>query len=214
MPRRSSASSGFTSGEYTDGCRRQTGNQCGFLQIELIRCLGEIHPGRIGQPIGTGTEIHVVQILLENLLLAELAFKFVGECGFLELAGDRAVLAEKHRSRQLLGDRAGAFPDGPRAYVANQCPADSPDINAVVVVEASVFRCNKGLLRQQRHLTRLDFFSGCRSQLLDHLSVAGQQCGCAGSVETVDATCIREGGIEAFQESRLSQSDSTADQDG
>ena len=151
----------------------QACDQGGLRKIELVGRLGEVDPGGIGQAVGAGAEINVVEVLLENLLLAELTFELVSQGRFLELARQRAVLTKKHCAGQLLGDCAGSFSNSALADVSHHGSSDSPEIHAVVVVEAAIFRSDEGLLHQQRHLPRLDFFAGGRPELLNDSPVAG-----------------------------------------
>ena len=109
--------------------------------------------------------------MLEDLLLAELALQLSGQQRLLELADDGAVLAEEHRARQLLRDRAGTFLHRAAAHVAQQRSADAHRIDAVVLVEAAIFRGNEGPLHQQWHLAADQLFAGGRAQLLDHLPI-------------------------------------------
>ena len=114
--------------------------------------LGEIHPRRIGDAIGAGSEIHKIEVLLEDLPLAQLTLELVGQCCFFEFARDRPVLAQEHRAGQLLGDRARSFANRALLQIRNDGSPDSPEINAVVVKEAAVFSCNEGLHHERGHL--------------------------------------------------------------
>ena len=170
-------------------------DQSGFWKGELLRLLGEIHPSRIGDAIGAGSEIHKIQVLLEDLLLAQLSLELVGQCCFFEFARDRSVLAQEHRTGQLLGDRARTFADRALLQICDNCPSDSPNINAVVVKEAAVFSCDEGLHHELGHLPWFDLLSGGWPEFLDHLAVARKERDRSGPIEKIDPSCIRQGRI-------------------
>ena len=67
--------------------------ECFFFSLQvLVRRFGKVDPSGIGDTVGAGAEIYKVEVLLKNLLLAQLAFQLEGQCRFLELARDRPVL--------------------------------------------------------------------------------------------------------------------------
>ena len=109
--------------------------------------------------------------MLEDLLLAQLALELPGQQRFLQLANDRAVLAQEHRACQLLGDGARTLLHRAPFHVAHQGSADAHRIDAVVLVEATVFCSDERPLHQQGHLAAHQLFAGGRPQLLDHLPV-------------------------------------------
>ena len=84
--------------------------------------------------------------MLKDLLFAQLTFQLQGQGCFLEFSNDGAVLAEKDRAGQLLGDGAGAFPHRSLPDVGDHRAGNSPAIDAVVVKEAPVFCGDKSLL--------------------------------------------------------------------
>ena len=176
-------------------CGGKAGNECSFGQLQLVGGLGEVDPGGIGNAIGAGAEIHVIQVLLKNLLLAQLSLELQGQGRFLQLAGDGAVLTEKDRSGQLLRDGAGSFANRPLTHVGDQSPGDSPTVDAIVVKEATVLRRNEGLLQQQGHGAGLEFVPRRWTQLLDDAAATGQQGDGPRTVEAGDATGIGERGI-------------------
>ena len=98
--------------------------------------------------------------MLKDLLLAQLPLQLQGQGGFLELSNDGAVLAEKNRAGQLLGDGAGSFPHRALPDIGDHGPGNPPAIDAVMVKKAPVFRCDEGLLHQQGHGAWLQLVAG------------------------------------------------------
>ena len=196
------------------GCGWHPSDQSRFWEGEFLRLLGEIHPGRIGDAIGAGSEIHKIEVLLEDLPLAQLTLELVGQCCFFEFARDRPVLAQEHRARQLLGDRARSFANRALLQICDDGPSDSPEINAVMVKEAAVFSCNEGLHHQLGHLPWFDLFPGRWSELLDHLAVARQERDRARPVEKIDSSCIRQGRINRSRDRGLPERSTTTNRNG
>ena len=193
------------------GSRRHACNQGGLGGRELIGLFAEVNPGGIGDAIGAGSQVHVVEVLLQDLLFAELALELHRQGRFFQLARDGAVLTQKHRASQLLGDGAGPLAHGTFLQVGHQGPRHAPGVDAVVVVEATVFRCDESLLHQERHFSRLHLFPGRRPQLLNHLPVTGQQGDGAWSVEIGDPPSIRQGRVDDLDDSPGSQGCANAD---
>ena len=133
--------------------------------------------------------------MLEDLLLAQLPFQLQGQRGFLELARDRAVLAQKHRAGELLGDRAGPFTHRSLAHIGDDGPGNAPAVDAVMLVEATVLGRDERLLHQQGHVAGFELVSGGGPELLNHLAPAGEQRDRAWPVEAGDASGIRQVGI-------------------
>ena len=133
--------------------------------------------------------------MLENLLLTQLPLKLERQSGFLQFAGDGAVLAQKNNPSQLLGDRARPLTHGTLSHVGDHRPCNAPNIDAIVLKKPAVFRSNKSVLNQRRHGAWFDFFSSRRTQLLDDFALGREQRDGSGSVETGDSPCIGKGRI-------------------
>jgi len=197
-------------GRVNRRCRRQTGDQSGFRQRELVWGLGEIVPGGIRDAIGAGSEVHKVEVLLKDLLLAQLTLQLHGQGGFLELSDDGAVLAEKNGASQLLGDGAGSFPHRTLPDIGDNGPGDAPAIDAVMLKEAAVFSGDEGLLHQQGHGARLQLVAGGWSQFLDDAPPRGQQGDRSRAVEVGDAAGIRQSRVDQLGQRSCSESGTDA----
>ena len=193
---------------------RQASDQGGFAEGELGGGFGEVDPGRIGHAIGAGAEVHHIEVLGEDLLLAELALQFSCQRQFRQLADHGAVLAKENRAGQLLGNGAGPFLHGLFGDVAHHGPANAHRIDAVVLEETAIFRGNKCLLNQGWRGTCGEFFAGCRPDFLHHLAVGRQDGEGAGAVEGTNPPGIGKELVETGNQSRLAESNPTADGGG
>ena len=176
----------------------------------MIGRFGEIVPGGIRDAVGPGSEVHKVEVLLKDLLLAQLTLQLHGQGGFLELSDDGAVLAEKNGTSQLLGDGAGSFPHRTLPDIGDNGPGDAPAIDAVMLKEAAVFSGDEGLLHQQGHGARLQLVAGGWSQLLDDASLGGQQGDRSRAVEVGDAAGIRQSRVDQLGQRPCSESGTDA----
>ena len=80
-----------------------------LLDREVLELLVEVGEARRGDAVGADAEIDLVEIELEDLVLAVGALDADGEDGFLDLALERAVAREQEVLGHLLRDGRGAF---------------------------------------------------------------------------------------------------------
>ena len=65
--------------------RRQARDHRGFRQVQLINGFGVVDPGRIGDAVGARAQINVVEVLVEDLIFAELALELQRQAASLTL---------------------------------------------------------------------------------------------------------------------------------
>ena len=193
---------------------RQASYEGCFAEGELGGGFGEVDPGRIGHAIGAGAEVHHIEVLGKDLLLAELALEFAGEGHLRHFAEHGALLAQEHRAGKLLGNGAAPFLHGVLGDIAHHGPADTQRIDAVVLVETAIFRGNKCLLNEGRHGAGREFLPGCRPDFLHHLAVGRKDGEGAGAVEGTNPTGIGKELVETGNQCRLAESNPTADGGG
>src|SRR3546814_11910432 len=103
--------------------------------------------------IGPAAEIDAVQIQLQDLLLAELAFHRHGEDDLAELAGEFARVREEDVAGKLLRDGGRALIISPAREVTPAAQGDHDRNDARLSVEATVLH-RIHLTEQHRRRTR------------------------------------------------------------
>ena len=94
---------------------------------------------RAREAVGALTEVNLIQIDLEDLVLRELLFDLEGHRDFIELARVRAVGREEEVSRDLLRDGRAPLGAAPEENVHDGRAQNPRDLHAVVLVKAVVF---------------------------------------------------------------------------
>ena len=135
--------------------------------------------------------------MLKDLLLGELTFNLACQGRLLQLPPEGAILAEKDRTGELLGDGAGALLHRALAEVAQHRPHDANVVNAIVLIKAAILSCHESLLQQQRHLAAGQLLPGSRTLLEDHFAIGRQDGEGARSRKSANAAGIGEQGIDA-----------------
>ncbi len=95
--------------------------RCGFDSVEAV------------------AEVRLVQVQLEDLILAERAFEAAGEHELLQLPADGLVRRQEAEPRELLRDGAPALLGAVARQVVQQRARQADRIDAAVVVKAPVF---------------------------------------------------------------------------
>jgi hypothetical protein len=95
--------------------------------------------------VQTIAEIHLIQIELEELVLAELALQTPRQHRFLQLPEQRLVRRQKTLPRELLCQRTPALRGAMRTQVRRRSREDPNEIDTAVIVEALVFDGDDGV---------------------------------------------------------------------
>src|SRR5258706_15556821 len=82
-------------------CLGQAGEQGAFREAQLVERLVEINLRGGAETIGALPEVDLIDVQLENLLLAEAVLDLEGEQRFVELAVERFFRGEKEVARHL-----------------------------------------------------------------------------------------------------------------
>ena len=123
----------------------------GFSQAERVQRLAVVGPCGHGKAVGALAEVDLVEVDLEDLVLAQVVFDLEGEQGFVELAGKGALARQEEVFRHLHGDGRGARADAAMQGVAGGCAQDAEVVDPAVLVETFVFGCEDGALHHRRH---------------------------------------------------------------
>ena len=93
----------------------------------------------------------MVQVRLQDGFLAEFLFEAMREPGFAEfpVVGPRSI--EHVGANKLLRDRAGALDDAAAPEVRDHRGADTPQIDAVMLVETPILGGQHSRLKRLRH---------------------------------------------------------------
>ncbi len=140
------------------------GQQRGFLQVQVLGVLGEVALGGGLDTVGLLAEEGDVQVVLEDLLLAELLLDLdrvlqladLAAQGLLGGLGDlRRVVAgllDEVVLHQLLGERGGALGDPAALRVLVQGAQHALEVDRAVLVEARVLDRDDRLLHVRRNV--------------------------------------------------------------
>ena len=97
------------------GGPRQAGDQRRLLHAQLRDGLAEVRPRRRLDAVRAVTEVHLIQVHLEDAVLGVAALELEGQHRLLQLPLEALVRREKQDLGELLGDGAAALDDAARA---------------------------------------------------------------------------------------------------
>ena len=128
----------------------QAGEHGGFRDGELLRRLAEIALRRRLDAVGAGAEIDAVEIELDDLGLAELAFQPQRQRHLLHLAGEGALLGQEQVLGELLRDGRAALRHAAPHHVGVERARHADRVDAAMRIEAAVLDGDERL----RHVAR------------------------------------------------------------
>ena len=137
----------------------------------MVDGLTEIDLCRRTDAIGAVTEIDLIQIELEDLIFAQQLLNADRQEHFLNLTHQRAFGAEEEVSRKLLRDGARPLRGVTREQRNAGRTEDPHRVNAVVLIEATVFCSNKGFDHFRRDLVERDRNTTFLTILRDELAI-------------------------------------------
>ncbi len=150
---------------------RQRGH---LVQVQLVELLAVVELGRRGHAVGAVPEEAVVEVELEDLVLAQLALHAERQQHLGRLAGVAVLGAEEELAGDLLGDGRTA---GHALVVGGQQQPHRPrhalEVHAVVLVEAGVLDRDEGLLEALGHLVDADRVPAHLAEDRDQRTVRG-----------------------------------------
>ncbi|MNV25162.1 hypothetical protein D3C71_1162500 [compost metagenome] len=128
-----------------------------LVQIQLFQLLAVVVLGGSAHAVGAVAEEALVQVQLEDLVLAQLLLDLTSEQDFSHLAGVAVLGAEEKLARDLLGDgRAARNALGVGGGQQPDRAADALVIDAVVLVEAGILGGEEGLFQALGDVLHLD----------------------------------------------------------
>ena len=134
---------------------RQGGDERGLGQGQLVEGLLEIRIRGGGNAIRAGAEINLVEVDLENAVLAELMLDPIGEQRLFDLARDGHLVTEQKVTDDLLRDRRRA--DRPLTalktrQIGHRSAEDRSRVDAVMGIKIAIFGGQHRLDHRLRHL--------------------------------------------------------------
>gem|GEM_PF-3503239 len=117
----------------------QTCQHGSFGETHILDVFTKVKLGCCRDAEGAAAHIGAVEIKLEYLFLAQIAFKPDCKESLLDLAFDRALIGKKQIFGKLLCESRAALNNTVGAQVLAQRTAQPPEINAVMIEKATVF---------------------------------------------------------------------------
>ncbi|CAM5424985.1 hypothetical protein STENM327S_04879 [Streptomyces tendae] len=166
--RRLVASASSLTGSYRLGDWTMPARRAALLDVEVLGVLGEVPLRGSLDPVGLLAEERDVQVVLEDLLLAQLLLDLDRELQLLDLAADgllgglgdlrRVVAGLLHEDvlDVLLGERGRALGDPAAARVLVEGAQDALQVDRAVFVEARVLDRDDRLLHVRRDVLEVD----------------------------------------------------------
>ena len=127
--------------------------------------------------MGAGTEVNLIEVALQDLFLAEVLLNLLGQEGFLYFALVTSLLGKVELSSQLHGDGAGPLLDSSGPIISQGCPSNAPVVNALVLIEASVFNGDDGLSNVFSEIFKLHRFVVFSKESRHQFAVGTQDSG-------------------------------------
>ncbi|NJN39928.1 MAG: hypothetical protein HC807_02345, partial [Gammaproteobacteria bacterium] len=147
------------------------GETDGFVRVHVRQGAAEIDLRRRGETVRPLTEVDLVDIDLEDLVLGQARLDPEREEHLVGLPDQRLVGREEEVSGHLHGDRTGALPLAPREEVGVGCSYDADIIDALMAVEPFVFGGEDGLLHDLGNRVDLHDRPALLAELADERAV-------------------------------------------
>jgi hypothetical protein len=135
---------------------RQPGQERRLRDREVLDVDVEEGARRRLDPVRTGAEVDLVQIEVEDIVLAELVLETQREDDLLQLALEPPLGREQQRLHDLLRDRAAALDDALVRHVHDEGARDAERIDAGMPVEVGVLGGEERLAHVGRHALQGD----------------------------------------------------------
>ena len=156
------------------GRLHEAGQQRRFRDADGRRRLAEIPERRGLHTVQAVTEIDLVEIQLENLVLAELLLESRRDDDLGQLASVGLLGRQEALPRQLLCDRAAALGETTFSKIAQRRTRNANDVDSVVIVEALILDREDGVHQVRRH---------ARERHIDALFLEDGEGGLVGTIE-------------------------------
>jgi hypothetical protein len=112
----------------------------------------KVGPGRSFYAVGTGSEIDLIQIEVEDFIFGQRMVNPIGQNSLSYLAHPGLFRRKQERLHDLLCNRASPLNDFPGFKVFQQCTEDPQKVNPPVFIESNIFRGKESLDEVRRHV--------------------------------------------------------------
>ena len=132
---------------------RKPGQHGTLGQGEVFHVFAEVHLGRCLDAVASLAEVNLVHVHFQDLFLGVLVFNLQGQYHFQQFSLQGLFLGEEGISCQLLGDGGTALAGGVVGnHIGPYGAENAPGVYAVMLIEAHIFCCHKGILQVLRNL--------------------------------------------------------------
>ena len=159
----------------------------GLRQGDLPHVLAEVGMGGGLHPVRAVPEVDLVEVQLQNLLLAQDLLHLQGQERLLRLALEVPLGRQEERARQLLCDGAGALTDLPGSKVRDRGPGDADKVQPPMLKEAGVLDRHQRIHQLPGDLIEWDEDPAFHEELADHLLVGRVDTGHEAGLVLVQA---------------------------
>ena len=141
----------FRVGDRIVGRRRlrQPGQHGRLGHADVLQFFAEINLGRRREAVGALSQIDLVHVDLEDLILAQVFLDFPGQQDFVNLALEGLLAGQEEIARHLLGDGRGPL-FGAAGQIVQRGARDAEVVDAAVLIKAVVFDGQYSLLHDIR----------------------------------------------------------------
>ena len=134
----------------------ETTEERGFGDRHVLRALAEEIARGLFDPVATVTEINVIEIELQNLVLPELLFQAPREECLFDFTRVGPLGVEEEILHDLLRDRRATLACATTLHIHDHRARDAEIVDPLVLVEARVFRGEHGELHVRRKVLHRD----------------------------------------------------------
>jgi hypothetical protein len=153
------------------GSLGQTSQHRRFGQRQFAERLAEIDLRGRGETVGTLSEEDLVDVQLEDLVLAQIVLDLERQQRFVELAGIGLFRRKEEVLRHLLGNRRCPLPLAAAHQVGVQGAQDALRIDAAVLIEALVLGGQDRLLHDRRNVLDADHRAPLLAELAEQVAI-------------------------------------------
>ena len=154
------------------GVLRQARQHRGLADRQFLQRLAVVRMRCRLEAVGPLTQVDLVHVDLQDLVLGQLALDLEGQQDLDELAGVELLLGQVEVARQLLGDGRGALA-ARREQVGQRRPEDAGERDALVLVEAGVLDRQQRLLHGLGDAVQRQVAAALGAELGQQLAVLG-----------------------------------------